>query len=850
MLNTSAAQENSWNFIATGTGNSEGTGALLLRDATKTRMIVAPTGEIKTSGGLVIDTDLQNNSDGVNILRFGSSTSGEGIGSSRQVTNNNYGLDFYTDNTVRMSITNWGGVGIGTLFPANYLDINGNMAIGSAYAENETAPANGAIIQGNVGIGKANPTTKLDVNGTTKTTNFQLTNGASNNYILKSDANGNASWVAPTTLSITETDPKVASTTNRKIPRWNGTALIDGAIYDDGNNIGIGTITPAGRFEAQVTAGRFFVPNWGVGAGANTTVLGNYNSLSSAGAQARFSNTTANFSDIGQDTNGNFVVEQNDNTKFAIAPNGNVGIGTSTPTDKLHLVGNLKIDAGRIPFINTGQSIFLGEGAGQNDDFNDHYNIAIGRDALVTNVTGSNNLAIGRDALALTTTDNNLGIGWAAGQQMSGTQNTAVGFFAGRFAGHGNTILGVNAYASANSTGANNTIIGTYAGQNNNGNGNVFLGIMAGQNATGNNKLFIHNSNSATPLIYGEFDNQILNINGKLGIGTTTPAEKLDVIGKTKTTSLQITTGAANNYVLKSDANGNANWADLNTLENDPKVGNLTNNYIPRWNSSSSTLQNSQIYEDNQAVGIGTTSMSQAKLVVSGYRTNGMGVPFGYLNNAGNTGVDLGTFNYSIYATHRIAASEFNAFSDKRIKNIIGISDSEKDLDLLSKIKITDYKMIDTISKGNKIYKKVIAQELAEVLPSAVSKMTDVVPNIYQLSSIKNGFIVLKNNNLKKGERVKLIFGENQEILTIKETTNEGFFVEKNIADGAIFVYGKEVSDFHTVDYEALTTLNISATQALLKKINELENQVKKQNDDFSARLSTIEEMLRMTAKK
>jgi hypothetical protein len=38
------------------------------------------------------------------------------------------------------------------------------------------------------------------------------------------------------------------------------------------------------------------------------------------------------------------------------------------------------------------------------------------------------------------------------------------------------------------------------------------------------------------------------------------------------------------------------------------------------------------------------------------------------------------------------------------------------------------------------------------------------------------------------------------------------------IPDAEIFVYGKEVIDFHIVDYEALSTLNISATQELSKK--------------------------------
>jgi hypothetical protein len=42
------------------------------------------------------------------------------------------------------------------------------------------------------------------------------------------------------------------------------------------------------------------------------------------------------------------------------------------------------------------------------------------------------------------------------------------------------------------------------------------LGWRAGYNETGSNKLYIANSDTTTPLIYGEFDNEILNVNGKL----------------------------------------------------------------------------------------------------------------------------------------------------------------------------------------------------------------------------------------------------------------------------------------------------------------------------------------------
>jgi cell shape-determining protein MreC len=40
-----------------------------------------------------------------------------------------------------------------------------------------------------------------------------------------------------------------------------------------------------------------------------------------------------------------------------------------------------------------------------------------------------------------------------------------------------------------------------------------------------------------------------------------------------------------------------------------------------------------------------------------------------------------------------------------------------------------------------------------------------------------------------------------------------------------VFVYGKLVHDFKTVDYDALSMLNISATQELYRKIEALEKQ-------------------------
>ena len=46
-----------------------------------------------------------------------------------------------------------------------------------------------------------------------------------------------------------------------------------------------------------------------------------------------------------------------------------------------------------------------------------------------------------------------------------------------------------------------------------------------------------------------------------MGIGTSSPTDKLVVVGTGSFQNLKILSGASNGYVLTSDASGNARWA-------------------------------------------------------------------------------------------------------------------------------------------------------------------------------------------------------------------------------------------------------------------------------------------------
>ncbi len=81
-----------------------------------------PQQRLGVRGGIVIDQDNQNTGTLNHTFRFGSN-SGEAIGSKRNAGINQFGLDFFTANTHRMTIANNGNVGIGTNNPQAKLEI-------------------------------------------------------------------------------------------------------------------------------------------------------------------------------------------------------------------------------------------------------------------------------------------------------------------------------------------------------------------------------------------------------------------------------------------------------------------------------------------------------------------------------------------------------------------------------------------------------------------------------------------------------------------------------------------------------------------------------------------------------
>jgi len=222
----------------------------------------------------------------------------------------------------------------------------------------------------------------------------------------------------------------------------------------------------------------------------------------------------------------NTVVLGNDSI-VTTALKGNVGIGTTSPAQKLDIAsGNIRVDdttyasqygvlyKGSNRFLHNfnygnngtvtteGQNTFLGINAGNfsmgsTATTTGHSNSAVGTYALNSNTTGSNNSAVGLNTLYSNTT---------------GYNNSAVGMDALRSntTGYNNSAVGMDALRS-NTTGYNNSAVGVNAGR--------FLADGSTGNATGNNSLFLGYDTRANGA--GQ-TNQIVIGASAIGLGSNT----------------------------------------------------------------------------------------------------------------------------------------------------------------------------------------------------------------------------------------------------------------------------------------------------------------------------------------
>lgn len=384
--------------------------------------ITSPTKPLSFANTLASKISLWATSDGAGILGFGVSSNQLNYHVNSTADNHVFYTGGNNGNgTELMRIKGNGNVGIGITSPGYKLSVAGNghsfninphvsgidlYSTGNFAPHYQTdftiykgVPGSGSgkftiNTDGNVGIGTSAPGAKLDINGTIKISGGSPGAGK----VLTSDANGLATWTLPTYLP-TETAPGAQpggihlESGYYDYHLWHNTHMDDHYFYlrDDDNH---GLVYRNEHYGAQIDGPVLF----GVGGGALASKNGNIALIwknsgnigigtNSPTAKLSFANTdgakinlwgdgTTNMYGFGISSGQlNYHVDGvgsshvfyaggnsgNGTEIMRIKGNGNVGIGITSPTEKLHVAGNVRINDNTI-YLRGGSDVNHGLG--------------------------------------------------------------------------------------------------------------------------------------------------------------------------------------------------------------------------------------------------------------------------------------------------------------------------------------------------------------------------------------------------------------------------------------------------------------------------------------------------------
>lgn len=500
--------------------------------------------------------------------------------------------------------------------------------------------------------------------GTTLTNNYILpASRGTLNQIMQTDAAGMVTWQNPSTVLANVAWTVTGNGGTSPATNFIGTTDNANVVFKRFN-------VKAGLLDASSTS-----------FGVNTSNSGNYNVA--IGVDALALNTFGNY---------NTAVGHGSLTKNTTAYN-NVAIGVNALMKQTFPNGN-------VPYSTDNVAVGVAALAfnSPTTTSNGKDNVAVGNTALNQNTTGSFNTAVGTRALygypGNSTGNYNSAFGWNALYRNMGSYNTGLGVNAlvNLASGDFNTVVGTNSMLG-NTGSSNNTTLGYATLQNNvSGSGNVAIGNEAGANETGSNKLYIENTNSAAPLIYGDFSTDLLRTNGSFRVKSTTiTGDEMQVKNSnlyTHPTDANLNFGSGSGYFMVSTQDAPTNGA----------------------------IDTGGIYGDGNSVTIwspGDGNSGQPGALVYFVDEDAWG------DNNGNPYDNVALKSYVS------AAGAYVQISDQNKKEHIVKIDNA--LDKISQINGYTYEFKlapNEIQKGDKQIRSsgVLAQELEKVLPEAVQK--------------------------------------------------------------------------------------------------------------------------------
>jgi hypothetical protein len=367
-------------------------------------------------------------------------------------------------------------------------------------------------------------------------------------------------------------------------------------------------------------------------------------------------------------------------------------------------------------------------------------------------------------------------------------------------------------------------------------------------------------TNSSTYIATNGSTRMFVDTAGFVGIGTTSPQNKLDIDAGSSGGIRISSTGATSIYMKSTTNNNNRPELELGTDDNNSYI---MTRYDTPLRFITNSVERMRITSDGR-VGFGTTSPYCPLHVTTGsspaVSTQTYG---GYIGDAGASYAGLTNRDVvALFSGGWVAADNTAGFiikSDQRIKSDIVTLNTTSILELYRKLRVVKHSYIDKKNFGNITKYGFIAQEVQKLLPDAVIPQTDFIPSIYNMASIVNHQALHFDNPIKDiqqfniGTKLKCYDAKNEIVwVTIKEIIDsQNIEIEETITSDSLFIYGHSVDDFLQIDYDPIRNLTTAALQEVDRqqqadkaRIAELEATVATQQsliNDILERLKALE---------
>ena len=594
-----------------------------------------------------------------------------------------------------------------------------------------------------------------------------------------------------------------------------------------GGNVGIGTTSPAGKTSIITSSSDGNVSAWGTGqltVGQDGTTAGalglSYSATNNAGYISSLSPSVA-WRDLGLRANNTIFYYGGSAEGMRLSSSGYVGIGQSNPAGPLDVNGRASATSFKVsssfsdltnnsPWYGIGMSNVTLSGQGSTAvQIGGYYGITFAE-------SGSTRMVINTG---------NVGIGTIAPDQAL-------------------TVDGTTPIAEIRS--------GGYLQLRPTGNGwdmrlqavSTQLNILSGGNL----------SSPIMSLVNG----------GNVGIGNSSPNGKLDVYNSADNGDGAVFApdgNLDNNFTIQTYIDAAASgggWAGrttyaggcCNNLALQPDVGTVSiggtsGNYANKFNVYGNSYFSGYI-------GINTTGPAVPLDIQNSTAINEGTYEALYYNSGSSYGItpaSCSSCGVSIRASGRILAAEIDATSDRRIKTNIEPISSQPLLDIANSLAVVHYNYIDWMTKGGTTKTGFIAQEVEKNIPSAVTTSTDFIPSIFETSQLvkvdgKRLLITThKPHALAAGDEVRIFDKDNKryEVKVAEIISAVEFSVNDWTGDAdPLFIFGKKVTDLHSVDFDQITAVAIGAVQELSKKVHSLEQKNQSLEDQNRSTQSQI----------